>query len=143
MMSLNNKTSNQPMPLRLIGCRVLLIEDHLDARTLFTRIIQKAGAEVHAASSIKEARSALSAFHPDVIVSDIGLPDEDGISFMKQFRTDENPTGQHTPAVAVTAYSHLKDLVIAAGFDLFLCKPTSGSDLVSLIVKALNLPTLH
>ena len=135
--------ASSPGMLALSGRRVLLIEDMLDARTLFLRMISRAGAEIVVVASVREAWKALEEFSPDVIVSDIGLPDEDGISFIREYRNLEGDEIDHTPAIALTAFAQLRDIVLEAGFDVFLTKPTTSAELIVAIVRALSAPQLH
>jgi CheY-like chemotaxis protein len=128
-----------PGTLALNGQRVLLIEDMPDARTLFLRMITRAGAEILAVDSVTNAWKILEYFVPDVIISDIGLPDEDGISFMNEYRNQESGGLAHTPSIALTAFVQLKESALRAGFDIFLTKPTTSDELIVAIIRALSL----
>ncbi len=136
-MQFEQRGSTTPTSEALRGLKVLLIEDMLDARALFSRMIRRAGGEVEAAASAEEAWQLLPGYDPDVIVSDIGLPDEDGCAFMRRFREHEESRGTHTPAVAVTAFTHYFDRVRQAGFDGYLSKPTTRSALIESIIDAM------
>ena len=125
-------------PLPLTGTRVLVIEDMPDARTLYARIFEQAGAIVHTAGSAEEAWELLSEIRPNAIVSDIGLPKEDGLALMRRFRIHERAVGVHTPALAITAYSHLRERAMEVGFDQYLVKPASGGDLLNTIMQLLR-----
>ena len=120
------------------GLKVLLIEDTADMRILFSRIMTTAGADVIAVASAEEAWSMVFESAPEVIVSDIGLPDEDGISFMKKFRRSEACSGRYTPAVALTAYCDFKEPALRAGFDCYLAKPTMAKELLNTIETVLQ-----
>ncbi len=123
--------------LRLDSLIILVVEDGVDARDLIRRFLVTAGANVHTASSAIEARKALESIHPDAIISDIGMPDEDGISFLQRLREQEKKTGKHIPAIALTAFVGLehRSLTLRAGFEEHLCKPTSPETLIDAILR--------
>lgn len=110
---------------------VLLVDDHDDIRELLAELLKQAGAIVESA---QDARSALAAFQrrrPDVIVSDIGLPDENGYDLLRRLRQgDAGP-----PALALTAYSLPKDRAMAfdAGFQQFATKPIESGQFLKLV----------
>lgn len=117
--------------LSLKGQRILVIEDSPDARVLYRRSIQNAGGLVLAVPSGAEAWGALDGFRPDLIVCDIGLPHENGLSFMRKFREREAKSGARVRALAVTAFHDFYDEARRAGFDAWLNKPTTGKQLVA------------
>ena len=127
----------QPLQVgeRLASRAVLLVEDDADGRDLAASILRQYGARVVAVSSVADALAAVTAERFDVIVSDIGMPDEDGLSLLRRIRTLEDQRGRRTPAVALTAYTRLEDrqIVRAAGFDLHLAKPLNAAELVSAV----------
>jgi PAS domain S-box-containing protein len=118
---------------RLDGLTVLVIDDEQDARQLVEEILRQHGAEVHVAQSAAEGRHKLSLATPDVIVSDIGMPDEDGYAFIRKVRAD----GGRTPAVALTAYATQQDAqrAFVAGFQKHVTKPVEPSRLVSVVAN--------
>lgn len=122
---------------RLDGLKIIVVEDTPDARRLIGRYLTNAGANVFTAASAKEARGLLKHFQPDAIVSDIGMPDEDGISFIQELRESEKSSGKHIPAVALTAYVGLehRDLTLRAGFEEHLCKPVASETLIDAILR--------
>ena len=123
--------------LRLDGLIILVVEDTRDARDLIRRFLVTAGAEVHVASSADEARKILETVRPDALISDIGMPKEDGISFIERLRESEKKTGKHIPAIALTAFVGLehRSLTLRAGFEEHLCKPTSPESLIDAILR--------
>jgi CheY-like chemotaxis protein len=123
--------------LRLDGLIILVVEDTRDARDLIRRFLVTAGAEVHVASSADEARKVLENVRPDALISDIGMPKEDGISFIEKLRESEKKTGKHIPAIALTAFVGLehRSLTLRAGFEEHLCKPTSPESLIDTILR--------
>lgn len=141
----SRKSRELPREMELSGKQILLIEDFADARFLFTRILTRQSAHVIGVDSAIAARRALVSCKPDLIISDIGLPHEDGLSFIRSFRLSELFRGERTPAIAITAFGDLKDKALAAGFDAFLEKPFAGSFLVKAIRDVLHFaqPILH
>jgi signal transduction histidine kinase/ActR/RegA family two-component response regulator len=122
---------------RLDSVSVLLVEDDPDGRQVLTVILEIAGAKVRAVSSVRAAISALVDFRPDVLVSDVGLPDEDGYALIRHVRAREGDCGSSMPAIALTGYATSDDRVrlLAAGFQLYLPKPVDPSDLVAAVAS--------
>ena len=120
----------------LAGCRVLIVEDHDDSRELAAAMLTTSGADVEVARSVREALMKLDASWPDVLVSDISMPDGDGYALIREVRRRESASGGHLPAVAVTAYAGARDreTAIAAGFDHYLAKPFSREMLVATVL---------
>ncbi len=123
----------------LSGVHVLLVEDEPDAREVISDLLASHGASVEAAASATEAIGAVSRAAPDVIVSDIGLPQEDGYALIRRVR--ELPDAHDVPALALTAYAdeaHQRR-ALEAGFQRRICKPAEPGDLVaslaSLVVR--------
>ena len=110
---------------RLEGYSVLLLEDHLDSRELLTHALEQAGATVAAFEAAAGAFAALEQFRPTVIVADIGLPGEDGYSFIRRVRAHALDAIRSVPAIAVTAYATSPDRAeaLAVGFQHHLAKP--------------------
>ena len=128
-------------PARLDGIKVLLVEDSADARVLVERILKKAGASVIAVGSPSEARQKLHEGRCDLIVSDIGMPDEDGITFLRKLRLTEKSTGDFTPAIALTAYARPeeREAVIGAGFQGHVAKPVATAKLLQTVREVAGL----
>jgi len=121
----------------LTGVRVLLVDDEADIRHLFRIILEGYGVEVTEAESAKQALSLLTA-HPngyDVILSDIGLPQEDGYTFIREVRSLAPAAGGNIPAAALTAYAGTAKEAEAlnAGFQIHLAKPIAPDQLVSVV----------
>ncbi|WP_291981294.1 ATP-binding protein [Luteitalea sp.] len=124
-----------PETRSLHGVRVLVVDDEADARELLTALLTHAGGEVHATASAGEAFEALAHFSPHVLVSDIGMPDENGYSLVKRLRTS-GPIGyREMPALALTAYTRLEDRgsALAAGFTAHLGKPVTPDALIAMV----------
>jgi signal transduction histidine kinase len=119
----------------LNGKRVLLVDDERDARELACEVLRRAGANVVSASSVREALDAFSRAVPDVLVSDLAMPEEDGFSLIQTLRQLPSERGGQTPAIALTAYAREEDRVrsLAAGFQVHLSKPIEPRQLVGAV----------
>jgi signal transduction histidine kinase/ActR/RegA family two-component response regulator len=117
---------------RLDGARVLLVDDDLDTRDFLATALRAAGGELWAVGSVDAAFAAMRTWRPDVIVSDIAMPDQDGYAFIRGVRALAQEAGGRTPAVALTALARAKDRVraLAAGFQTHLPKPIDPAELV-------------
>jgi CheY-like chemotaxis protein/nitrogen-specific signal transduction histidine kinase len=135
-----------PGPRALAGIRVLLIEDEPDSRDLARAALTRFGAMVSAASSSAEAVNVLLSATPEtmpqVVVSDIGMPVEDGYVFIQQLRALSPERGGRIPAVSVTGYSTPGDVdrALAAGFQLHLSKPVDPLALIEAVAKLSRQP---
>jgi PAS domain S-box-containing protein len=124
-----------PAPVSLAGTRVLLVEDEEDARVMLKTLLEGSGASVSAVGSAASAWESLEAAGCDVLVSDIGMPDEDGYSLIGRVRERDARQGGRTPAVALTAYARDEDRArsLSAGFDAHLSKPVVPSELLAVV----------
>jgi CheY-like chemotaxis protein len=118
----------------LAGLRVLVLEDDDDARMLAAVVLESAGATVVAVGTAAHGLASLVRLAPDVVVSDIGMPGQDGFSFLRQVRALPPPACT-VPVVALTAYARPEDVETAkaAGFDDHLAKPTSPFELIEMV----------
>jgi CheY-like chemotaxis protein len=123
--------------LRLTGARVLIVDDDQDARELVTVLLRSRGADVTAVGSADECLAAFDRQVPDVLVSDIAMPGQDGLDLMRRVRQRPAATGGRVAAVALTAYARDedRDRSIAAGFDLHLSKPVDLDALVAAVAR--------
>jgi PAS domain S-box-containing protein len=119
----------------LESVRVLVVDDEADARLVLTTIIERCGAEVMAVGSAAEAVNALASFKPDVLMSDIGIPGEDGYSLIRRVRALSPEQGGKIPAVALTAYAREEDRMRAllAGYQLHVAKPVNPAELIAIL----------
>ncbi|MGH7401205.1 MAG: ATP-binding response regulator, partial [Candidatus Rokuibacteriota bacterium] len=119
----------------LQGVQVLLVDDDQDALDMLTIVLAEAGAAVRTAASAAEALALLRWIRPDVLVSDLAMPDEDGYSLIHNLRAIERASGRETPAVALTAYVRVQDRAraVAAGFNMFVEKPVDPDELISVL----------
>jgi CheY-like chemotaxis protein len=119
----------------ITGLRVLVVEDEPDARDLLEHMLKMAGAEVTAVESAAEALDALRERSPDVLVSDIGLPNEDGYSLITKIRNRPASQGGNVPALAISAYAREEDRMraLAAGFQIHVSKPFEPAEVVAAV----------
>jgi signal transduction histidine kinase/CheY-like chemotaxis protein len=121
----------------LDGLRVLLIDDEQEARLVIGTVIRRAGAELETCASAKEGLAKLVEWRPDVILSDIAMPEEDGYSFISKVRSLPHEKGGETPAAALTAYAREEDRAqaLAAGYQMHIAKPIDASHLVTMVAR--------
>ncbi len=121
----------------LSGVKVLLVEDGERTRIALAQLLAAQGANVRAEASAKEGLEAFKIFKPDVLVSDIAMPQEDGHSLMRKIRGLCKEEGGDTPAVALTAYAEPRerDEAFASGFQEYLNKPVDVSTLSDTILR--------
>jgi len=119
----------------LNGKRVLVVDDEVDTRDFYATVLKDFGASVTAVASVREALEALRRQRPDVLLSDIGMPIEDGYALIRQVRAWESEQGGRLPAVALTAYAREIDReeALAAGFQKHLPKPVEPEELVAVV----------
>ncbi|HZI17835.1 MAG TPA: ATP-binding protein [Pyrinomonadaceae bacterium] len=119
----------------LEGLRVLVVDDEDDTRKVITAVIAQHGAEVVACGSAREALDTLRRWRPDVLMSDIGMPGEDGYALIRQVRALPPDRGGRTPAAALTAYAREEDRTraLAAGYQLHVPKPFSAHELIAAV----------
>ncbi|MDB4971709.1 MAG: Multi-sensor Hybrid Histidine Kinase [Myxococcaceae bacterium] len=121
----------------LRGLRVLVVDDEPDARALVKRVLEDNDASVSAVDSVGAALQLLSRERFDLIVSDIGMPHEDGYSLIRKVRALAEPTQRAIKAIAVTAYARAEDRVKAlrSGYQMHLVKPIEPSELVAVVAS--------
>ncbi len=124
--------TRQPEFTDLTDLRVLVVDDEPDTRELLTIALTHSGAEVRVAATVSAALDILDEWKPDVLVSDIGMPGEDGYDLIRAVRALESAKGGAIPAVALTGYASSEDAKRAreAGFQTHMAKPVAPSELV-------------
>ena len=129
-------TSAGPLP-RLDGLRLLIVDDEDDARVLVGAVLGEQGAEVHLVASASEALAQISVVRPDVVVSDIAMPQMDGYALIRKIRALPASMGGRTPAVALTAYARSEDakLAFAAGYPMHVAKPIEPAQLAIVVAN--------
>jgi len=129
--------SNSPdASAALYGLRILVVDDEPDAREVVAAVLRHSGAEVKLSGSAAEALDEINSWQPDLLVSDIGMPGEDGYSLIKKIRALDTAQRDIT-ALALTAYASLEDRtrVHAAGFQMHVAKPVEPLQLVEAIAR--------
>ncbi|HSB42017.1 MAG TPA: PAS domain S-box protein [Methylomirabilota bacterium] len=123
--------------VRLDGLRVLVADDDADGLGLIAEILGRAGAVVETSTSAPRAFEQFQARPPDVLVSDIEMPDEDGYGLIRRIRALEPARGGRTPAIALTAYGRREDRLraISAGFTMHIPKPVDPAELTTLVAS--------
>ena len=121
----------------LAGVHVLLVDDDPDMLQVLSMILTAAKATVQTAASAPEALEMLESYKPDVLVSDLAMPDEDGYSLIRKVRAIDAERGQQTQAVALTALVRVEDRAraLSAGFNMFVPKPVEPSELITAIAS--------
>ena len=136
--------SEQVQPGLLDRVRVLVVDDEEIARELVVMILTQAGAEPLPAASVGQAMATLAALpreqYPDIVISDLSMPDEDGYSLIRRLRQLAPERGGRLPAVALTAYGQMEDRVrvLEAGFQAHITKPVEAEELVIVIASLVN-----
>lgn len=121
----------------LSAARVLVVDDAHDTREMLKTLLTFHGAEVKTVSSVAEAMQLIEEWVPDVLVSDIGMPEEDGYSLIRKIRKLEPEKGGNVPALALTAFAQAQDRVRAlnAGFQLHVPKPVDPAELLAAVAN--------
>ncbi|HYQ17997.1 MAG TPA: response regulator, partial [Polyangiaceae bacterium] len=126
-------------PLRhlLDGTRVLVVDDEMDAREALVGLLERCGAQVRSAASVAEAMTALASEVPDVLISDIGMPREDGYELIRRVRLLPAEAGGNVPSLAVSAYAtdEHRRKVLKTGYQRHLEKPVAPTELVNEVVR--------
>jgi signal transduction histidine kinase len=119
----------------LAGIDVLVVDDEDDAREALAAVLEQAGASVRAASSVNEAIALVAGHRPDVIVSDIAMPHEDGYALMRRLPDTRPVSEARVPTIALTAFGSAEDerRILAAGYRACLTKPIEAAELVTAV----------
>ncbi len=125
----------------LDGIKVLVVDDEPDARELIKIVLEECYAEVVTAASTHEALEVLKREQPHVLVSDIGMPQEDGYQFIRKVRTLDPKRGGMIPAVALTAYARAEDRkrALLSGYQMHISKPVEPSGLIAVVSSLTSL----
>jgi PAS domain S-box-containing protein len=123
--------------ISLAGKKVLVIDDEADARDLIQRLLTERSAEVLVAESANRGLELLKRERPDVVLSDIGMPEKDGYEFIRDVRSLDEDEGGKTPAVALTAFARSEDRTRAmmAGYQVHLSKPVEAPELIATVAS--------
>jgi CheY-like chemotaxis protein len=133
-----SSSAADPKKVSLAGIRVLLVEDERETRNALTTVLRRAGAKVTSVESAAAAVDSYQSSKIDLLVSDIGMPGEDGYSLVQRVRAMESANGtQRTPALALTAFVGEEDQrkALSAGYDRHLGKPIEPDQLLSVLTE--------
>lgn len=121
--------------ISLSGHRILIVDDDSDAREMLEILLTQYGAETRASHSSQDALRVLAQWHPHVMVSDIGMPGEDGYALIRQLRALERAHGGAIPAIALTGYASSTDKqkLLSVGYQLHISKPVDLDELIKAI----------
>lgn len=130
------ETAVASLPRSLDGLQVLIVDDEADAREFIVAVLESHGICVTAVATAAAALDALERFRPDVLVSDIRMPDDNGYSLIRKIRELEAEKGWHIPAAALTAYlTEDRETALAAGFESHLHKLAQPTELVEMVAR--------
>nr|WP_322715493.1 response regulator [Nostoc sp. ChiQUE02]MDZ8228343.1 response regulator [Nostoc sp. ChiQUE02] len=126
----------------LAGLRVLVVDDEADTRNFLSFMFEEYGAFATAVASVDEALAVLEQAKPDILISDIGMSEQDGYTLIRKLRSLEPEKGGHIPAIALTAYTREEDRLeaLSAGFQQHLSKPIDPNKLIAAVANVLELP---
>jgi len=129
-----------PVPAALPAIRILVVEDDDDGREVVSRVLSRAGAEVRGVSSAADAYGAISEWNPDVLISDIEMPGENGYTLITRLRSEFGISARKLPAIALTAYARVEDRIkaLAAGFQMHVPKPVEPAELVAVVAAVIT-----
>ncbi|HEV2914815.1 MAG TPA: ATP-binding protein [Pyrinomonadaceae bacterium] len=125
---------------RLDGLHVLVVDDERDARDLLTTVLTQSGAQVTAVGTVSDALEKLRTVKPDLLVSDIAMPNENGYSLIRKVRSLEKMQGGRIPAIALTAHARSSDRMhaLSAGYQMHVPKPVEPAELVFVIANIID-----
>lgn len=135
----NSPVETPVQPNRFSGIEILVIDDEIDSLNILTLVFEQEGAEVRSAASAKEALDIFNKSTPDLIISDIGMPEVDGYTLITKIRA--LPQGQNLPAIALSAYAgdvH-RQRSLDVGFQEHLNKPVDIYNLLSITTQLLGI----
>ena len=139
-----DSTGRLDPPRSLRGTRVLVVDDDPDAREVLRAMLEDAGATVATTASAIETRAIIGHLRPDLLIADIGMPNEDGYSLIRSVRALESDMTGHVPAIALTAHARAEDIdrAFASGFQIHVAKPVDASRLLSTIATLVHEPVM-
>ena len=134
------RTQSTPRPIEpsLLGRRILVVEDHQDSLELLTSSFRLVGARVLGATSVAEAQRGVDRFRPELVVSDLKLPDGTGLDFAVWLRARAKDRGRDTPCIALTGFDQRFPPDRAIGFDAYMRKPADLAKLCNVAAALLG-----
>jgi PAS domain S-box-containing protein len=124
-------------PKELVGLQILVVDDEPDTCEMLRFLFERSGALVETATSAQAALAMIDTWNPDVLVSDIGMPDIDGYELIRRIRTQESKRNTRIPAVALTALARIEDRVkvLSAGYQMHVAKPVEPVELLTVVAS--------
>jgi signal transduction histidine kinase/CheY-like chemotaxis protein len=124
-------------PPEVAGLKILAVDDDADTCDMIRAALEQCGVKVETATSADAGFEAFRSFHPDVLISDVGMPDVDGYEFIRRIREFERPLRTQVPAVALTAFARIEDRVksLAAGYQMHVAKPVEPGELLTIVAS--------
>jgi len=124
-------------PIELVGLRILVVDDEIDTCDMLRFLFERCGAQVQTATSAKDAFGIVEVWNPDVLVSDIGMPEVDGYELIRRIRAQGSARNTKLPAVALTALTRIDDRVkaLAAGYQMHVAKPVEPVELLTVVAS--------
>jgi signal transduction histidine kinase len=137
--SLTITESGKPHEIRLKGVRILLVDDDPDARKMLIHMLTNCGADIRDASCMKDGLKIIEEFKPQILLSDVGMPEHDGYEFISRVRT-AGYTAKMMPAIALTAFARPEDRyrALLTGFQSHLSKPVDSRELTAAIATLID-----
>jgi CheY-like chemotaxis protein len=136
---------NQTSPINsdlsnLQGRKILVVDDDQDSQELLAFMLEQEGAEIQTVSTAVEALNLITQWHPDVLLSDIGMPHIDGYTLIRQIRNLPKEQGGQVPAIALTAYAAEADreTALSSGFQKHIAKPVDPAECIGAIIQLLQ-----
>jgi CheY-like chemotaxis protein/nitrogen-specific signal transduction histidine kinase len=128
------------VPVSLLGLRVAVVEDEADTRDMIEHLLGLCEAEVRTAASASEGLELVRTWRPDLLISDIGMPNRDGFAFIRDVRALPRDQGGAVPAIALTGYAGVEDRVrvLATGFQMHIAKPVEPEEFVAVVASVVG-----
>jgi CheY-like chemotaxis protein len=125
----------------LKGIRILVLEDEKDTRDLLGFVLESQGATAILAEKVIEALDLCKRQQPDVVISDIGMPEYNGYAFIAALRKSDSPEIRDIPAIALTAYATTtdRDIALSSGFNKYIAKPFEPAKVIRLVKELYDL----
>jgi PAS domain S-box-containing protein len=125
----------EPHAEELEGLRLLVVDDELDTCEMLREVLERSGAEVRTATSAAEALPAMDSWRPHILLSDIGMPGQDGYDLITKIRARPADSGGNIPAIALTAFARIEDRMkaLSAGYHMHVAKPVQPDELVAIV----------
>jgi CheY-like chemotaxis protein len=129
--------------VRLDGLRILAVDDQRDTLEVIETVLIQSGAIVRTCTTADECLEQAQDWRPDVLIADIGLPQQDGYALIERLRTLEAARGGKTPAIALTAYARVEDRmkILSAGYQMHVPKPVEPTELVTIVASLAGRPS--